>query len=259
MAFHMIVCIKSVVMRAPKGRVVRSSDSCEMNPFDRPALEAALQLKDAFNGSVTGLSMGPESCAFALHEAMAMGVDRGVLLCDPALAGSDTLATSTALGAAIRKLAPFDLVLFGMRTADSDTGQVGPETAVFLDLPLVTGVHSIQKQDRGLRVLRRADRFEEAYAVSLPAALTVHPAAARPRDATLLGIEEAYNQGEITIWGLADVGLSPDHVGEKGSPTRLLSLTPAKKGRKCAFFSGSTEEQADALVKTLTESGLIII
>jgi len=253
----MIVCIKSVIMRAPRGRVVRSSDSCELNPFDRPALEVALHLKEAFNGSVTALSMGPESCAFALHEAMAMGIDRGVLLCDPALSGSDTLATSTALGAVIRKLAPFDLVLFGMRTADSDTGQVGPETAVFLGLPLVTGVHSIQKQNGGLRVERRADRFEEAYALSLPAAITVHPAAAQPRDAGLLGIEEAYNQGEITVWSLADVGLSPDQVGEKGSPTRLLSLTPATKGRRCAFLSGSAEEQADALVKRLSESGLI--
>ena len=258
MAFHIIICIKSVITRAPREKVVRSSDSCELNPFDRPALEVALRLKDDFNGSVTALSMGPESCAFALHEAMAMGVDQGVLLCDPALSGSDTLATSTALGAAIRKLSPFDLVLFGVRTADSDTGQVGPETAVFLDLPLVTGVHSIQKQDPGLRVDRRADRFEEAYALSLPAALTVHPAAAKPRDAGLRGIEDAYNQGKITVWALEDVGLSPDQVGEKGSPTRLLSLTPAKKGRKCAYLSGSAEEQADALVKRLADSGLII-
>lgn len=254
---HIIVCIKSVIMRAPRGRVVRSSDSCEMNPFDRPALETALHLKEVFNGSVTALSMGPVSCAFVLHEAMAMGIDRGFLLCDPALSGSDTLATSTALGAAIKKLSPFDLVLFGMRTADSDTGQVGPETAVFLDLPLVTGVHSIQKQGSGLRVDRRTDGFEEAYAMSFPAAITVHPAATQPRDAALRGIEEAYEQGEIRVWTLAEVGLSPDMVGEKGSPTKLLSLTPARKGRQCAFLSGSAEEQADALVKRLSESGLI--
>ena len=254
---HIIVCIKSVIMRAPKGRAVRSSDSCELNPFDRPALEVALHMKEEFQGKVTALSMGPQSCAFALYEAMAMGVDRGVLISDSALSGSDTLATSTAIGAAIKKLSPFDLVLFGTRTADSDTGQVGPETAVFLDLPLVTGARVIQKQATGLRVERSADGFLESYELSLPAALTIHPAAAESRDMGLLGIGEAYGQGEIMTWTLADIDLSPDQVGEKGSPTRLVSLTPAKKGRKCAFLTGSVEDQADELTERLSELGLV--
>lgn len=254
---HVIVCIKSVIMRAPKGKVVRSSDSCEMNPFDLPALEVALHMKEEWGGKVTALSMGPPSCAFALYEAMAMGVDRGILISDPALSGSDTLATSTAIGAAIWKLSPFDLVLFGTRTADSDTGQVGPETAVLLDLPLVTGARIIEKKGSGLRVERSADGFLESYEMSLPAALTVHQSAAQSRDMGLLGIGEAYLQGEITEWTLADLGLSPDQVGEEGSPTRLLSLVPAKKGRKCAFFNGSAEEQAAELTKRLSESGLI--
>jgi electron transfer flavoprotein beta subunit len=201
--------------------------------------------------------MGPPSCAFTLYEAMAMGADRGVLISDPALSGSDTLATSAAIGAAINKLTPFDLVLFGTRTADSDTGQVGPETAVLLDLPLVTGARVIEKKDEGLHVERSADGFLESYMLSLPAALTVHQAAAQSRDMGLLGIGEAYNQGEITEWNLADIGISPAQVGEKGSPTRLLSLVPAKKGRKCAFLTGSAEEQAHELTKRLAETGLL--
>jgi electron transfer flavoprotein beta subunit len=257
MGFHIIVCIKAVIMQAPQGRVVRSSDSLELNPFDRPALEAALRMRQERGGTVTALSMGPGACAFALYEAMAMGADRSVLVCDPALAESDTLATSAALAAAIKKLAPFDLVFFGTRTADSDTGQVGPQTAVLLDLPLVTWAHSIEQQNSGLRIERRADGFREEFELSLPAALTIHPGSVQPRDVGLLGIELAFEQGEVENWGLADLDISPEQVGEAGSRTRVLSLTRVARDRKCEFISGTAEEQAEDLIGRLKESGLI--
>ena len=126
------------MLEAPTGRSIRTSETCDLNPFDRPCIDMALRLRKEMGGTVTALSMGPDSCAFAVCDAMAMGVDRGVLLSDPALAASDTLATTTALAAAIRKLAPYDLVLFGTRTSDSDTGQVGPQTSVLLGIPMVT-------------------------------------------------------------------------------------------------------------------------
>ncbi|MBW1802657.1 MAG: electron transfer flavoprotein subunit beta/FixA family protein, partial [Deltaproteobacteria bacterium] len=80
MGLHIIVCIKSVLVHAPKGQAVRTSDSCELNPFDRPALEAALRMKNEQGGSVTVVSMGPDSVMFTLQEAIAMGADRGILL-----------------------------------------------------------------------------------------------------------------------------------------------------------------------------------
>ena len=116
MKLRIIVCIKSVLLDAPNGQVIRLPEKCALNPFDRPAIEMALELREKNGGSVTALSMGPEVASLALYEAMAMGVDRSVLISDPALAGSDTLATSRALGAAIMQLKDFDLLLFGTRT-----------------------------------------------------------------------------------------------------------------------------------------------
>ena len=257
MKLNIIVCIKSVVMAVPDRKVIRTPESCDLNPFDRPALEAALRLRETYGGTVTALSMGPEASTFSLLEAIAMGVDRSVLVCDPALAGSDTFATSTALASAIKKLAPFDLILFGTRTADSDTGQVGPQTAVLLDLPLVTSVYSVEQMDTGLRIKRRADALWEKFELSLPAVLTIHPSSAQPRDVGLSGIESAFEEGEVENWNLTDLGLSPDQVGEAGSYTRVLSLVRVKKERKCEFLSGTTEEQADELIRRLGESGLI--
>jgi len=254
---HIIVCIKAVSMTAGSGGALRSYDSVEMNPFDRPVLETALSLREARGGTVTALSMGPESTLSTLTEARAMGVDQGVLACDPAFAGSDTLATSTTLAAAIRRLSPFDLVLFGTRAADSDTGQVGPQTAVLLDIPLVGGVHSIEPVESGLQVERTADHFTERFDIVFPAALTVHPGAAQPRDIDLGRIGPVFEEEKVTFWNLNDLGLHPGEVGDAGSPTRVRSISRVTHQKRCAFLKGSPAEQADALMKRLNASGMI--
>ncbi|MFH1488034.1 MAG: electron transfer flavoprotein subunit beta/FixA family protein [Pseudomonadota bacterium] len=257
MGLHIIVCIKSVTLQPPDAKGVRSPESFEMNPFDRPALEAGLRLRETFGGKVTALSMGPELFRNALFEALAMGVDESILVSDPALAGSDTLATSTALAEAVKKLSPFDLLFFGTRAADSDTGHVGPQTAVVLDLPMVSGVTKIEKTDKGLLVERRIDDSLERYEIVLPAALTLHHRSTPARDAGLPGIQTAFEGKEVKTWSLKDLGLTPENVGEQGSGTKVISLSRVKKERKCEFLSGSAEELADELIERLSDSGLI--
>jgi len=251
-----IVCIKPVVISASGGGA-RSADSYELNPFDRPVLEVALQMKEKQGGSVIVLAMGPEPSAFVLNEAMAMGADAGILLCDPALAGSDTLATSLALATAIQRLLPFDLLLFGTRSSDSDTGHVGLQTSVLLDLPLVTGVYSIDTLENGLRVKRRIDDFREEYEVSFPAALTIQPGSVRPRDIGLLEMDQAFEEKKLSTWSLKDLDLPPERVGKSGSATTVISLSKAQRTRTCEFIPGSNEEQVDRLMTRLLASGLL--
>ena len=257
MSLNIIVCVKSVLLDSPDGKVVRLQDNCALNPFDRPALELAFKLREEKGGKVTALSMGPETAGIALYEAMAMGVDRAALISDPAFAGSDTLATSTALGAAIERLKPFDLVLFGSRSSDSDTGQVGPQTAVRLNLPLVTGVYHLEQGNGSVVVDRRVDEFIEKYEVPLPGVITVHPLAERVGDISLMGLENAFNTGAFEIISMADLGLSEDEVGDKGSPTRVVSMSRIKKKRECEFITGTAEEQVNDLVVWLKEAGQI--
>ncbi len=257
MALHIIVCIKAVVLKAPRGRIVRAAENSRLNPFDLPALEAALQLKAQRGGTVTVLSMGPPSSRIVLAEAMAMGADRAVLASDPALAGADTLATSATLAAAVGTLAPYDLVLFGIRTSDSDTGQVGPQTAVALNLPLVSGVHRFELMEAGLRVERAMDQWVETFEVNFPAALTLRPEAARPRDIGLGGLAEAFDADQVEMLRLADLGLSADHVGEYGSPTRVRSMKPIQHERRCRILEGDPAELADQLIRELTRKGVL--
>jgi electron transfer flavoprotein beta subunit len=254
---HIVVCIKAVVIKATGGRVVRTADNVRLNPFDLPAIESALQLRAQCGGSVTVLSMGPPSSRIVMAEALAMGADRAVLVCDPGLAGADTLATSTTLAAGLQKLAPYELVLFGARSSDSDTGQVGPQTAVALGIPLVTGVHRMEPCEAGLRVERTLDLWVETYEVGFPAALTIRPEAVRPRDIPLGGLAQAFDQREVELLSAADLGLAPERVGEAGSPTRVLSLKPITHERRCRFLEGEPAEVADQLMDHLIAQGLV--
>ena len=257
MGLNLIVCIKSVIMKPPEGDIVRSEDLLQLNPYDRPAVEAALRLREIRGGTVTTLSMGPEASNAALSETLAMGADRGVLLCDPAFRGSDTLATSSVLAAGVGKLGRFDLLLFGTRTADSDTGQVGPQTAVSLGIPIVTGVHSIDFMGADLRVERRIDEFIEKYQVSFPAALSVSLRSFERRDIGLEDIETAFEKKALETWSMTDLGLSPEMTGDAGSPTKVISMSKVKRDRTCELLQGTPAEQADDLVARLKASGML--
>jgi electron transfer flavoprotein beta subunit len=257
MTFHMIVCIKAVVARAPKGRILRTADNSCFNPFDRVALEAALELKAHYGGRVTVLSMGPPAGEIVMAEALAMGADRAVLASDPAFAGADTLATSTTLAAAIETLAPYDLVLFGTRSSDSDTGQVGPQTAVALNIPIVSGVRQFTFETDHLEVERAMDHLVESFEVDFPAALTIRPEAFQPRDIGLGGLAEAFDDRRVELLPLAALDVSSDQVGEAGSPTRVVSIRPLKQHRQGQFLEGKPADLADQLVHQWIEKGLL--
>src|SRR5436190_4297517 len=77
-------------------RLDRSGESA-LNPTDVNAVEEALRLKEAHGGEVTIVSLGPAKAMDALRKALAMGVDRAVLISDDAAAGSDLIATSAVL------------------------------------------------------------------------------------------------------------------------------------------------------------------
>jgi electron transfer flavoprotein beta subunit len=254
---HIIVCIKSVVKSAPGGIARRSADNSDLNPFDRPAIEAALQLKSVHGGTVTLLSMGPPIASSVLSEGLAMGADRAVLISDRALAGSDTLITSDVLAAGIKRLAPFDFALFGVRSMDSDTGQVGPQTAARLDLPFIGGVKTLVREAGTWHLRRSMDDWEEVWQVNPPAAATIHARAFRPRAVSLVGIGRTYAQPMLETWCLKDLEITAEGAGLHGSPTRVSALKTIDRNRRCRLLAGEPREQVEALLTHLAERGLL--
>jgi electron transfer flavoprotein alpha/beta subunit len=147
-----------------------------LNPLDKNALEAALQLKERPGAQVSVLSMGPPAAANMVKECLALGADQGILLSDRAFAGADAFATAYTLAKGVERLAPFDLILCGRASSDGSTEWVGPELASLLGLPVITMVNEIVESDGEWWPVRAS--LENGYRlarVRLPAVLTGSP------------------------------------------------------------------------------------
>ena len=259
---NIIVCIKQVIagdqvkFDPHTHSLLRSAEFSRINPFDLFALDMAVQLKKDFPCSITAVTMGPKISEEVLWEALAIGADRAILLSDPRFAASDTLATSYVLGMGIRKIAKFDLILCGMRTADSDTAQVGPQLAEELDVPHVTGVEKLERREKIFRVERTSDGFREILEVSTPALFTISPKAAVHLP-SLIEIQDAFTKYSIECWKLEDLNADPTRVGSAGSCTWVEELIPMAQQKSCVFIEGEPRQQAKSLFSKLLEKNLL--
>ena len=228
---HIVVCVKQVPDSAQirvhpvTNTIMRQGVPAIVNPYDLFSLEEALRLKDRFGGRVTVLCMGPPQAEDALRKCISYGADDAVLVTDRAFAGADTLATSYALAAAIRRIArdqEVDMVFAGKQTIDGDTAQVGPGIARRLDLQLLTYVSRVGEVDlvaRTIEVERRAEGGVQRLRTALPCLVTMLENTNELRFATLPAMIHAAGFA-VRRWdkeaaGIEDIG----RIGLKGSPT----------------------------------------
>ncbi len=251
----------AVKMDEETGTMIREGVEAIVNPLDLYAIEIAIRLREQHGGEVVAVSMGPPKAITALREAIAMGVDTGVLVSHKAFAGSDTWATSYVLAAAIRKLGACDLVVCGERATDGDTGQVGPGIAAWLDLPVATYVGRVDEVDGSrCRVHRLVEDGYEVLDLDLPAVLTVVKEIADPRLPTLRGKQKA-KRCEIPTFTPDELDVEAPSLGLNGSPTRVVRIFRPKVARQCervtATDEQAIEEAADRLVTFLKQRELI--
>ena len=260
-----VVCVKQVpdtqeILVDPKtNTLIRKGIPLIINPDDKSGIEAALTLRGKVPGStVTAVSMGPPQAEMALQEALSMGCDEAVLVSGQQFGGSDTLATSAIISAALKKIG-YDLVITGRQAIDGETAQVGPQIAEHLGIPQVTYVEGITPDGDGLIVLRQ---FEDRYhklRVKPPCLLTVIKELAEPRYMTVSGIVSAAEK-RIKVMdydSLADL-LDPAAIGLDGSPTKVVrTFTKEPKGQGALLKGLTTAEAVDAIMARLHESHLI--
>ncbi|HJC26430.1 electron transfer flavoprotein subunit beta/FixA family protein [uncultured Alistipes sp.] len=262
----------------PEGTVNRAALPAIFNPEDLNALEAALRLKDAVEGSTVHiLTMGPQRAADIIRDAMFRGADGGYLLSGREFAGSDTLATSYALSCALRRIAP-DVIFAGRQAIDGDTAQVGPQVAEKLGLPQVTYAEEIVGiKESSLVIKRRLEHGVETVECPLPAVITVNASAAecRPRNAkrvmkykyALATSEIAAAAGtpvaeraaatpylQIVEWAPADVDPDPAQLGLQGSPTKVKKIENVVFAAKEAKRLTASDEDINSLMVELIAS-----
>lgn len=259
---NIIVCIKQVpdtteVRLDPKtGTLIRDGVPSIMNPDDKAGLEEALRLREVSGGSVAVLSMGPPQADRMMREALAMGADRAVLLNDRAFAGADTLATSSTLAAAIRKI-PYDLVITGRQAIDGDTAQVGPQIAEHLDIPNISYAEAVTPEEGGIVVKRQFEDRYQLQRAKFPCLITALSELAEPRYMTPGKIFEAFLQKEVEIWTAADLEIDPAVLGLKGSPTKVKKSFAKATKPAGVVVKLEGKEAADAIVAKLKETYML--
>ncbi len=193
-----------------------------LDPGDEFGVEAALQLKEAHQGSVTLVSMGPGQAMEAIRRGLSMGADKGVLISDDSLKGSDAFVTAKVLAEAIKKQ-EFDLVITAVESTDGYTGTMAATLAEFLDLPAVTFVKKIEGSNGSIKVDRQTEEGYHVIECPLPALISVTAGVNEPRYASFKGIMAAKKKPVEEV-SPGDLGLSDLNVQQN-----VANISPAEE------------------------------
>ncbi|MGH3263815.1 MAG: electron transfer flavoprotein subunit beta/FixA family protein, partial [Trebonia sp.] len=181
------VCVKQVPdtgtdreLSQDDGTVIRQAADAVINELDEFAIEEGLRLAEKHGGAVTILSMGPECAAESVRKALAMGADRGVHVCDPALHGADALVTSAILAAALIRDG-FDMAVLGSESTDARTGVLAAMLAERLGVPQLSFASRVEADGQQVTVRRLAEYGYDTAEASMPAVVSVVEKINEPR------------------------------------------------------------------------------
>ncbi|MCX5853289.1 MAG: electron transfer flavoprotein subunit beta/FixA family protein [Deltaproteobacteria bacterium] len=264
--YRIIICVKAVpdpkladhIRIDPVSKTLNRSEApLVLNPLDKHAVEAALQIKETAGASLIVISMGPPEAGNIVRECLALGADEGILLSDRAFAGADTYATAFTLARGIEKIGRFDLIFCGMASSDGGTEWVGPQIATFLGVPVVTMVSELTETEQETWKVKAC--IENGYRlmqVKLPALFTVTRKLNSPRSLSFSGIVKARKK-QIICWSAEDLGVAGNMLGLSGSPTGVSAMTTRSSRRQVEIINGTSEEKAEKLVQKLADAGLV--
>jgi electron transfer flavoprotein beta subunit len=252
------VCVKHVPtgtlrMHPDSGTLDRSGPG-ELNATDKNAIEEALRLKEGRDAEVVVVTMGPAAATESLRTALGMGADRAVLVDDPAVAGSDLIATSRVLAGVLARESP-DLVLFGQQTTDGGGAVLWAAVAEHLQSPFVSQATKLTLDDGVVTVDRETEVGNDTIEAKLPAVVAVSDAINEPRYTSLKGMMGAKKKPLDTLTA-SDLGIAADVVGVTGSRTVVLTVgaPPARARAVTLEEDGNT---AQAIVDYLVEHDLV--
>jgi electron transfer flavoprotein beta subunit len=248
------VCVKQVIDTEAEKKLDPSTwrldrgVTCILNPYDEYAVEEALRIKEAHEGEVVAVCMGPEKAEEAVRKTLAMGADSALLVTDAALAGSDAQATAYVLAEALKSL-EWDLVIFGVRSTDGETGCVPAAVAEMLGVPLLSTLAKVEVNDSALKVHRETEQGYVEYECPTPAVLSVIKGINEPRYPSMKGIMGAKKK-PLDVKDAASLNLDTAQLGLSGAKTRVLSARspePRKAGVKIEDDGTGAQKIADFL------------
>jgi electron transfer flavoprotein beta subunit len=254
------VCVKHVPEDTTHARIDPESKRLDrsgegaINPFDTHAVEEAIRVKEAQGGEVVVISMGPAKAQDSVRKALAMGADSALLITDEGAAGSDLVATATALAAALEP-EQADLVIFGQQSSDSDGAVLWAAVADRLRRPVISQVAELTVADGKVTGKRQTEFGYDTIEAPLPAVVAVSDAINEPRYPSLKGIMGARSKPQRSV-SLSELGVEAGAVGEAGSRTVVQALNdPPPRGDTVKIEDDGSA--AEKIVEYLAEKKLL--
>jgi electron transfer flavoprotein beta subunit len=258
---NIVVCVKYVPDAQADRRFTSADNTTDrsgvpglLSELDEYAVEAALSLAEAADGKVTVLTAGPADATDAVRKALQMGAHEAVHVLDDAIHGSDALATSKVLAAAIGKL-EYDIVLTGMASTDGTMSVIPAMLAERLSLPQVTFASELTVADGVARIRRDGDTSTEIIEAPLPALVSVTDQINEPRYPSFKGIMAAKKK-PLQTWSLGDLGLSADEVGLSAAWSTVEEIT-ARPPRQAGQIITDEGDGGTKLVEFLAGAKLV--
>ena len=258
---NIVVCVKYVpdatadrTFNTADSTVDRTSVDGLLSELDEYAVEEALTIRDAGEGEVTVLTVGPEQAADAIRKSLQMGADRGIHVIDDAIHGSDAVATSLVLAKVLERTS-YDLVLCGMSSTDGSMGVVPAMLAERLELPQLTLASEVSVDGSIVTVQRDGDVATQTVEATTPLVLSVTDQINEPRYPSFKGIMAAKKK-PVDTYALADLGLADDDVGLSSAWTRVEGLQ-ARPPRSAGTIVKDQGDGAAKLVEFLAAQKFI--
>ncbi|HEY2101259.1 MAG: electron transfer flavoprotein beta subunit [Pseudonocardiales bacterium] len=203
----------------------REASDAVIDEINERSVEAALLLKEAHDGEVTVVCVGPARATEAIRKALSMGADKAVHLSDEALHGSDAVQTAKALAKVIGTVEGYDLVIAGNEASDGRTGAVPAMVAEVLGLPALTHAQALAVEGTTVTVTRGTDDGVTKLTAELPALVSVGEKINEPRYPSFKGIMAAKKK-PVTSLTLADAGIDASEVGLANALTSVTEAAP---------------------------------
>ena len=203
----------------------RDSADAVLDEINERAIEEALQIKEAHDGEVTVLCVGPERATDAIRKGLSMGADKAIHVLDDALHGSDLLQTAKVLAAAIGTVEDVDLVIAGNEASDGAGGAVPAVVAELLGYPQLTHAREVTVEGTTVKVIRETEEGLTHLEASLPAVISVGEKINEPRYPSFKGIMAAKKKPVETV-GIADLGIDAGDVGLGNAWSTVVEAAP---------------------------------
>ena len=227
---NIVVCVKQVPdtwaeRKLKQGDATLDRESVDglINELDEYAIEEALQIKEAHEGEVTVLTMGPQKASESIRKALSMGADKAVHLIDDALAGSDVLQTSYALAKVLENIG-FDLIVLGAESTDARMGSMAAMLAERLSVPQLSLASKVEINGTAIKVNRQSEDGYWQVEAQLPAVISVVEKINEPRYPSFKGIMAAKKK-PMQVMRCADAGIDTSLVGLANAATEVVDFT----------------------------------